>query len=197
MQLLVIYFVAVYVLCSSLGTGPICSCFRSTMPGPHHLAMARPILKRWTERGEDYFYHDILLALCENYHDEDRRPLWRLWNVQGGGCYPYWFLAPKQFDSLNNGAYLPIPDQFYANNMQLIYIFQNYQGFAQIYVNTPQLDPPGIYAVFESNKFGRDQALFCTHEDTFYVCHRKWPQEDSAIMMRQNVIAVGPRQARL
>ena len=153
------------------------------MPGLYHVALARPIIARsWTESGEDYFRQDLVLHVSENYQEhEDGFPnqcsQWRSYIV-AGGCYPFWFQEEhKIFQVLNQGAYAAVPPEFFSQKPQVLYIFETCHGFAQFYVHTPELDPPGLYAVFESDKYGRDMAFYGTAEDTFYICHRRFPMQ--------------------
>ena len=81
------------------------------MPGPYHIALARPIMTRWTHSGEERYGQEIHFALSENYHDTHQRPLWRFFRIKGG-LYPYWFLSENEYHVLNNGLYLPAPDSY-------------------------------------------------------------------------------------
>ena len=162
------------------------------MPGPYHIALAKPTIKQTKEGNNEYYHQEIILGLSQNYQDSRQQTLWQFWSVKGG-AYPYWFLSPTTFEMLNGGNYMTVPPSYLAQNPQVLYVFQNYAGFAQIYVNTPQLDPPGIYAVFESNKWGRDNAFCCSGEDTFYLCHRKWPEENDVMLLRKNVLQSMPK----
>ena len=117
-------------------------------------------------------------------------------NRESGGIYPYWFLHYNHFQKLNNGVYTTLSPGFFSTPLQTIFVFNNYDEKAMLYVNTPQLDRPGLYAVFESTRYSRDEAFYMTAEDTFYVCHRAWPGENTIIHMRTNILSI-PGRARL
>ena len=53
------------------------------MPGPYHIALARPITKQWKENDEDYYFQEQIVALSENYQDVHDNALWRFWRVTG------------------------------------------------------------------------------------------------------------------
>ena len=117
-------------------------------------------------------------------------------HLEPGGVYPYWFLHPCDWTTLNNGLYQTLSPAFMSTPVQTIYVFNNWNMKAMLYVHTPELDRPGLYAVFESERYGRDEAFYCSAADTHYICHRPWPSETSIIMMRSNILSVAPK-ARL
>ena len=57
-----------------------------------------------------------------------------------------------------------------------------------LYVHTPQLEPRGIFATFQSNLYERDEAFYMDDRDTRYIGHRKWPADDLVTMLRTNEI---------
>ena len=65
---------------------------------------------------------------------------------------------------------------FAAMKPQTIYIFDNYDGFAEIYCHTPEVDKEGYYAKFVSNKYGRDHVLYGRYYEgsMIYKGHVKW-----------------------
>ena len=85
-----------------------------------------------------------------------------------GGCYPYWFMSKNQFKKTPTGERYIYPPTSYMHMMpQHIYVFNSPRMKAEFYVNTPHLDLPGYYAVFESTRYDRDNALKCTAEDSY------------------------------
>ena len=80
-----------------------------------------------------------------------------------------------------------MPNSFLQQELQVIYVSQTQCGKAEISVHTPYVDPPGIYAVWRSNRYGRDEAFRCTPQDLEFYILRRWPQ-DYGIALRSNVI---------
>ena len=55
------------------------------MPGPYHFAVVIPSMT-WNPQG--YQQHEVVVALSENWQDDQEQPLCRLWKVTGG-AYEY------------------------------------------------------------------------------------------------------------
>ena len=55
------------------------------MPGPYHFALAKPSMK-WMRGGHQE--HEVVVALSENWQDEEEQPLCRFFAVTGG-AYEY------------------------------------------------------------------------------------------------------------
>ena len=157
------------------------------MPGPHHMGIARAMVKR-DQRGD--VYQEILFGISQNYQDQGV-PVFQFYVVRGG-AYPHWFLCDNTWEPLHGGAYIRAPPSMQHYRLQLFYIYQTYQDFAQIYCHTPELDPPGVYAVFESTRYARDQAFYCTGKDTYYVGHRTTPEEELALTGQSKVLSMLP-----
>ena len=182
------------------------------MPGPYHFALVKPSMKQ-TKNRDGHYQHEVVVALSENWQDEQQQPLCRLWSVTGGayeyyplepsicitcsficlyagGAYPFWFLADNHYQPLNRGLYTNIPPAFLAMKPQTMFIFQNYEGFAQIYCHTPEIDGDGYYAVFESKKYGRDSILYGHYCEgsIIYRGHVKWSGATEVDLLMQNVM---------
>ena len=152
------------------------------MLGPYHMALARPMYKRLDD-GQNH-NQDIILALSENYYDEKKQALWRFFVVRGGAC-PYWFLGKNNSVVLDHGRYGAMPDWFLNYPLvQCIYVMQNWDDHAELYVWTPRIDMPGVYAVFESAVFSRDKAFEHGGWHYSYVVHRCWPGPNFLSLLR-------------
>ena len=157
------------------------------MSGPYHLALAKSIMHP-QGAGDDLFYtQDIMLALSENYQDTNNQALFRFCSITGG-AWPYWFLFLTVFTSLYHGIYQVMPPTFMLRSPQLIYVHENYQGCADLYVHTPQIDPIGVYAVFSSDKVGRDGAFYGTGDHFRYRYHKEWSMESAITLLGQSRI---------
>ena len=142
------------------------------MPGAPHLIVAKPI------------HHNsrilIHMGLSHNVHDDNGNPLF-LWYLLDNCTWPAWYLhVGRTYHLLHGPAYHPMPDDFQATPYQQIYIFQMKNNMAQLYVNTPALDPPTTWAVYCSHTLGQANALYCSALDLSYVEH----QSDPADLMR-------------
>ena len=73
---------------------------------------------------------------------------------------------------------------------QSIFIFDNYEGYAQIYCHTPEIDAEGYYALFESTKYGRDHVLYGRYSEgcMIYKGHYKWTGPTEVDILMQNVM---------
>ena len=142
----------------------------------------------------EYFYTEVILAVMELSTECCLDAVWRFWAVTGG-AYPYWFLGQNKFRELNLGSYTSVPNSYLAQRPQTIYIIENYAGCAQFWVHTPQYDPPGLYAVFESRSYGAEHAWACSAGDTMYLFHRRWPGEIDVTLLMNTVVQ--PIKSRL
>ena len=79
---------------------------------------------------------------------------------------------------------------FLAMKPQTIFIFDNYDGYAEIYCHTPELDEEGYYALFVSTKYGRDHVLWGRYYQgsMIYRGHVKWTGPTEADYLMQNVM---------
>ena len=87
-----------------------------------------------------------------------------------GGCYPYWFLSPHTIEADND---VDLDELFDNYEPQVFYVYSTRGGFAHLFVHTPQIDPPGYYALFRSNRYDRDHVLTGDGQDLVYAYHRE------------------------
>ena len=125
------------------------------------------------ENEQLYSQRDTIVALCDNRHDKEGNCLWRFWIVSGG-TWPHWFLSKNTWTPRHGGAYMTMPQMYHNEKPQLIYIYNDYVGNAQMYVHTPNIDPTNYYAAFHSKDLDRDSALWGTAENWNYIGHRRW-----------------------
>ncbi len=146
------------------------------MPGAHHYAVARPF-------GPASGTQSVLLGLSENWQDGVGNKLFRWWLMEG--CvYPQWFLQNRIYNVLNDGAYQPMQESFFQMPHQEIFIYMNYQKYATLFVHTPFIDLPGVFAIWESDRWGRDDAHMCTALDLTYRTHECYAGPTEHVKMR-------------
>ena len=89
----------------------------------------------------------------------------------------------KAWKEMDEGSYVThpltylneVPSAMWVEKPQSIFVFETEDHKARFYVNTPQIDPPSYYAVFESTVYHRDNFLHCTSEDTHFKDYIYWP----------------------
>ena len=138
------------------------------MPGPHHTAYVKASPQPCGSRGQHYTY-DMVMAISENYQNHRGEPIYQVWNVKGGQ-WPNWWLAENEFEKVTKG-YDRLPRAFYTEGVQKLFVYENYQGKGELFVHTPGLDKSGYYALYESQTYGRDEALYSVGEDWRYKWH--------------------------
>ena len=67
-----------------------------------------------------------------------------------------------------------MPKMYLSEMPQLIYIYNDYEGNAQMYVHTPKIDQEDYYAMFQYKGLDRDSALWGTEKHMKYIGHRRW-----------------------
>ena len=67
----------------------------AAMPGPYHIAVARPIYLRASGDGS-WLYQEILMGLSENYQDSHQVATFRWFIVRADLPYPMWFQAMEK-----------------------------------------------------------------------------------------------------
>ena len=164
----------------------------AAMPGPYHIAVARPIYLRASGDGS-WLYQEILMGLSENYQDSHQVATFRWFIVRADLPYPMWFQAmEKTWEPLNGGAYSTVPASFMSAPYQVFYVFENFDSLADIYVHTPG-DQAGVYSVFQTTLHPRDSAFYSNMSNMRFVGHRVWPGEDNLLVMRANMLAMPPK----
>ena len=103
-----------------------------------------------------------------------------------GGCYPHWFLERNHFIALSED-YHRISDHYLALNPQVIFIYENDQAYGELYCHTPEIDFPGVYGMWESKVYGRDDALYSVGEEWAYRYHKRLQHDDPIRKKRETV----------
>ena len=110
----------------------------------------------------------IVVGISENYLDNCGARVYRYYNVEKAH-YPCWFLGFRYYGApLYGGAYVPMRPDFAEQGYQDLYVYESYNGLATLYVHTPELDAPGVYAVYDSTTYTRDGLWQSSGEDLRY-----------------------------
>ena len=133
----------------------------------------------------DRYTSETIVALSENQHNRDYVPVFKYWKVRGGS-YPHWFLAKNQFTALSDD-YHRISQHYLALNPQVIFIYENDQAYGELYCHTPEIDFPGVYGMWQSKVYGRDDALYSVGEEWAYRYHKRLYYDDPISTHRHSV----------
>ena len=122
----------------------------------------------------------IVVGISENWHDQTGSRVYRYYHVVDAH-YPEWFLSFRYYGQpLYGGTYVPMRPDFAEQGYQDMYIYNSYNGLATLYVHTPETDPPGVYAVYDSTSLSRDGLWQSNGTDMRYRAmeyHESWELE--------------------
>ena len=137
------------------------------------VAYAKPLLCKCKD-SDIYFYYEVLLVVFTRFANCEQDPLVDFYSCKCSE-WPCWFQFPRRCLRVNRD-YPNLRVAFSSGfaDAQFLYSWEK-NDYVQLFVWTPHLSPPGIYAVYEtarSSRLSRD--LLGLRGWVYYVYHRWW-----------------------
>ena len=139
----------------------------------HWVAYAKPLLCKCKDSGI-HFYYEVLMVVIRRFAYDEHYPIVEFYSCK---CteWPCWFQYPRRYLRLNR--YYPQLRAAFSSGFQGAQILYSWQknGYVQLFVFTPGLSPPDIYAIYETEPiYWSDVDFLGLSGRVNYVYHRWW-----------------------